>query len=101
MSDLLITDYSSLIFEYSLFDRPMVFYACDLAEFYDYRGFFYRYDNDFLPGEIVTDESGLLPAVREALNGGTRFDTAAFRERFMGACDGHATERICDIINKK
>lgn len=101
VSDLLVTDYSSLIFEYSLFGRPMVFYAYDLDDFYDYRGFFYRYDNDFLPGEIVTEEDKLLPAVRSALGGGNAFDITAFRERFMGACDGRATQRICDYITDR
>lgn len=99
VSDLVMTDYSSLIFEYSLFLRPMVFYAFDLESFYDYRGFYYKYDNDFLPGEIVRAEEELAPAVRRALDGG--YDKAAlkaFRERFMGACDGHSTKRIADYI---
>ncbi len=99
VSDLVITDYSSLIFEYSLFLRPMVFFAPDLDDFYDYRGFYYKYDNDFLPGEITRSEDELFPAVRRALNG--ECDTAAlrrFRDRFMGACDGHSTERIIRYI---
>ncbi len=98
VSDLLITDYSSLIFEYSLFDRPMLFYAYDLDEFYDYRGFFYKYDNDFLPGEIVTEENELIPAARRALDGEKQFDIKAFRDRFMGACDGHSADKICDHV---
>ena len=101
VSDLVITDYSSLIFEYSLFSRPMVFYAYDLDSFYDYRGFYYKYDNSFLPGEIVRDEQSLAPAVRKALDNGC--DSAAserFRERFMSACDGHSAERIADYITR-
>lgn len=103
VSDLVITDYSSLIFEYSLFLRPMVFYAYDLDSFYDYRGFYYSYDNDFLPGEIVRTEEGLAPAVRRALDGGyDRDEIKRFRERFMGACDGSSAKRIVDyIIGKK
>ncbi len=99
VSDAVITDYSSLIFEYSLFARPMVFYAPDLEEFYDYRGFYYPYDNDFLPGEIARSEDELMCAVRRALGG--ECDKAAierFKERFMGACDGHSAERIADYI---
>ena len=99
VSDAVITDYSSLIFEYSLFLRPMVFYAPDLSEFYDYRGFYYKYDNDFLPGEITRTEEELFPAVRRALEG--EYDTSAlerFRARFMGSCDGHSTDRIIRYI---
>jgi CDP-ribitol ribitolphosphotransferase len=99
VSDVCITDYSSLIFEYSLFERPMVFYAYDLDEFYDYRGFYYKYDRDFLPGDIVKTEEELAESVARALEQGC--DTAEvrrFRERFMGACDGKSAERIIGYI---
>jgi CDP-ribitol ribitolphosphotransferase len=104
VSDAVITDYSSLIFEYSLFLRPMVFYAYDLDEFYDYRGFYYKYDNDFLPGRIVRTEEGLREACVTALRGvgaAEREQIKRFRDRFMGACDGHSAERIADYITRK
>ena len=46
-----ITDYSSLIFEYSLLGRPMFFYAYDYKEYVTERGFYYPYDT-FVPGKI-------------------------------------------------
>lgn len=95
-ADMCITDYSSLIFEYSLFERPMIFYAFDLDEFYDYRGFYYPYDHSFLPGPVVKDNAGLIEVIKRG-----EADILAisdFRERFMGACDGHSTERIVDYI---
>ncbi|MCD8095429.1 MAG: CDP-glycerol glycerophosphotransferase family protein [Ruminococcus sp.] len=103
VSDVCITDYSSLIFEYSLFERPMVFYACDLDEFYDYRGFFYDYDESFLPGEIALTQKELFDAVQRAVD--LSFDQdriRSFRDRFMGACDGNSTKRIVEyILDKK
>lgn len=60
-----ITDYSSLIFEYSLFERPMIFYAFDLDQFYDYRGFYYPYDYSFLPGPIVKTNEELINAIKQ------------------------------------
>ena len=104
VSDAVVTDYSSLIFEYSLFLRPMVFYAYDLDEFYDYRGFYYKYDNDFLPGRIVRSEEELYESCIEALCGAgeeQREQLRRFRDRFMGACDGHSAERIADYITGK
>ena len=86
------------MFDYSILERPTYFYAYDLDEFYDYRGFFYKYDNDFLPGEIVTEENELIPAARRALDGEKQFDIKAFRDRFMGACDGHSADKICDHV---
>lgn len=99
VSDVCITDYSSLIFEYSLFERPMVFYAYDLEDFYDYRGFYYKYDNDFLPGEITRTEQELFSAVDRAVNGGCDVGAVRrFRKRFMNACDGRSAERIANYI---
>lgn len=99
VSDICITDYSSLIFEYSLFERPMVFYAYDLDEFYDYRGFYYRYDESFLPGEITRAEDELFAAIESAIENGANVERVrAFKERFMGACDGSSAKRIVDYI---
>ncbi|MGN0632496.1 MAG: CDP-glycerol glycerophosphotransferase family protein [Oscillospiraceae bacterium] len=99
VSDLCITDYSSLIFEYSLFERPMIFYAYDLDEFYDYRGFYYNYDNNFLPGDIVKTESQLFDSVKKAVKNGCDISAVrAFRERFMSACDGNSADRIIEYI---
>lgn len=99
VSDICVTDYSSLIFEYSLFENPMIFYAYDLDSFYDYRGFYYKYDNDFLPGEIVKTQEELFEAIKRAAEQGCdTSEVRRFRERFMGACDGHSAERIVGYI---
>lgn len=95
-ADMCITDYSSLIFEYSLFERPMIFYAFDLDQFYDYRGFYYPYDYSFLPGPIVKTNEELINAIKQGKADPTVISD--FRERFMGACDGRSTERIADYI---
>lgn len=96
VSDVCVTDYSSLVFEYSLFRRPMIFFAYDLDDYYDWRGFYYRYE-DFVCGPIVTTNLELIRTIRNLKD----YDLArveAFRERFMTACDGHATERILDTV---
>lgn len=95
-ADLCITDYSSLIFEYSLMDKPMVFFAYDIDEYLDERGFYYPFE-EFCPGPIVKTTDELI----EAVNGS--FDMkkiAAFRDKFMSACDGHATERILALMDE-
>ena len=96
VSDICITDYSSLIFEYSLFERPMFFFAFDLDEFYDYRGFFYDY-TDFAAGPIVKTTEGLICKIKDK-NGFDRDRIKEFRQKFMGACDGNSTQRIVDYI---
>ena len=93
-ADLVITDYSSVIFEAALLGKAMVFFAPDLEGYYDARGFYYPYDESFLPGPVVRDNLQLIGAVRRC----DRSRVAGFRDRFMGACDGHSTERIARYI---
>ena len=92
-ADICISDYSSIVFEYSLFSRPMLFFAYDIADYDDWRGFYYSYE-DFTPGPVVTTTEEVIECIRQF---GQHFDPAevdAFRQKFMSACDGHATDRI-------
>lgn len=97
VSDICISDYSSLIFEYSLFERPMLFYAPDLAEYFDARGFYYDYD-ELTPGPVFADQKDMLTYLLHMEERFDRQQLVAFREKFMSACDGHATERILDYV---
>ena len=97
VSDICISDYSSLIFEYSLFVRPMIFFAYDLDEYFDWRGFYYPYE-ELTPGPVLKTNEEMVEYIRHI---DERFDPAqviAFRDKFMSACDGHATERIMDEV---
>jgi CDP-glycerol glycerophosphotransferase len=99
-SDVLVTDYSSVFFDYAALRRPMVFYAYDLEAYRDnLRGFYLDYLTD-LPGPVVRTEGELyetlrdLPDVVERF--GERYD--AFLQRFAPHDDGHAAERVVDAV---
>jgi CDP-ribitol ribitolphosphotransferase len=97
VADVCISDYSSLIFEYSLFERPMIFYAYDLDDYFDERGFYYNY-HDLTPGPVCVNAEEIADYIADI---DRCFDGDAireFREKFMGACDGKATERIIDMV---
>ena len=97
VSDICISDYSSLIYEYSLLGRPMLFFAYDLEDYFDWRGFYYNYD-ELTPGPVLRTNEELADYI---LHIDERFDpevVEAFRTRFMSACDGHATERIMEMV---
>ena len=97
VSDVCISDYSSLVFEYSLFERPMIFLAPDLEEYYDWRGFYYFYQ-EMTPGPVVKSTEEVIRCLQELEKGFDRQRVRAFRERFMSSCDGHATERLIQLI---
>jgi CDP-glycerol glycerophosphotransferase len=91
-ADVLVTDYSSCMFDFAITGRPMVFFAYDLERFRDsVRGFFF----DFLPeapGPLVTTAEELVQALRSPSVLPERY--AAFREKYCYLEDGHATDRL-------
>lgn len=95
VSDICISDYSSLIFEYSLFERPMIFLAHDLETFFDWRGFYYDYD-ELTPGPIFSTNEEIIDYISNIDSRFNKQEVIDFRNKFMSACDGHATERIIE-----
>ena len=93
VADICISDYSSLVFEYSLFEKPMLFLAHDLENFFDWRGFYYDYD-ELAPGPIVSNTTGVIDFIKHIDERFDRERVHEFRKKFMRSCDGHATERI-------
>ena len=62
---LLITDYSSITFEYAVLKRPIIFFAYDLNEFEkNSRGFYWNY-KEYVPGPVVENEEELIESVRK------------------------------------
>ena len=98
--DLCISDYSSLIFEYSLFERPLVFFAYDLEEYGDWRGFYYDYE-ELTPGPVLRTTVEVIQYIRETEKEFDPERIRAFRNKFMSACDGHATDRLIELVTER
>jgi CDP-ribitol ribitolphosphotransferase / teichoic acid ribitol-phosphate polymerase len=62
VTDLLITDYSSVCFEYALLNKPMIFFAFDQEEYAEQRDFYYDYSS-FVPGSIVKTTNELIEKI--------------------------------------
>jgi CDP-ribitol ribitolphosphotransferase len=96
ISDVLVSDYSSVIYEFALLGRPILFLAPDEGAYDIERGFYFDFRRD-APGPIFEATSGLAPAIRDC-----RWDldrVSAFAEANFDAADGRATERmITDVI---
>lgn len=101
VSDILITDYSSVMFDYSLLKRPMFFFAYDLENYKNnLRGFYF----DFLataPGPIVETTEELIDSIvnYDAEEWKEKYD--AFSKRYNHADDGGASEKVCRLIEEK
>lgn len=97
VSDIIISDYSSLIFEASLLNKPMLFYAYDLQAYIKSRDFYFDFKL-YIPGKICTNLYTLLQAI---LN--EDFETEKierFRNMFFDDLDGKSSERIANLIYK-
>jgi CDP-ribitol ribitolphosphotransferase len=92
VADYLITDYSSVIFEYCLLKKPMLFYAYDLEEFSDHGRGFYRPYKEFVPGRVTETTEEIIDLLKrddfnlEVIN--------SFINSNYQYLDGKSTERL-------
>ncbi|RNF39649.1 CDP-glycerol glycerophosphotransferase family protein [Planococcus salinus] len=96
ISDLLITDYSSVFFDYAILYRPIIFFMYDLEKYRDQlRGFYINIEEE-APGPIVQTEDELFQAIRDMAMGDVHTDPLfeAFRNKYSSLEDGHAAERV-------
>ena len=99
ISDLLITDYSSVFFDFSNLKRPMLFYMYDLDEYKNNLRDFY-FDLDILPGPIVKQEDDLIKEIKNIDNYDVTYHDKyiKFNKKFNYLDDGNATKRVVEVI---
>lgn len=98
-ADVLVTDYSSIMFDYLLYRKPIVLFAPDLKQYEEKRGFYIDYRS--VPYPVAETRDALVTAVEESRQWQKDHceEIDHFRETYVGACDGHATERIVKLIH--
>ena len=94
-ASVLLTDYSSVLFDASLMGIPTVFYCPDRKTYE--RSFYLDFDRD-LPGPVTEDAGNVLPLLRASAAAPDREMLLRFCERQTSACDGQATRRIAALI---
>ena len=103
-SDGLITDYSSVFFDYSVLERPIFFFCYDLEKYRDELRGFYLNLEEFAPGPISTDENGLIRDLKDCFE---KDDfkyverVRAFKKTYNEYDDGHSSEKALDAIAGK
>ena len=101
ISDMLITDYSSVFFDYANLKRPMIFYVYDLEEYRDkLRGFYFDFEKD-APGPLIKTTNELIKVIKQYEEG---FYISEKVKQFYGKyCyleDGESTSRVVKRILK-
>jgi CDP-glycerol glycerophosphotransferase len=95
-ADVMITDYSSTMFDFAITGKPLLFYTYDLAHYRDtLRGFYFDL-HEHAPGPILQTSDEVIEALRDLPSVQTRSAPlyTAFRERYGHLDDGGATARV-------
>lgn len=100
IADALITDYSSIMFDYAQRKRPIISFVYDLEHYRDdLRGFYVDLE-EIAPGPVVRTSDEVIDAVSRLDELEVKYADrlAVFRERFGGLEDGHASDRVIDAV---
>lgn len=97
ISDLLLTDYSSVFFDYANLQRPMLFYVYDIDKYRDkLRGFYFDFEAT-APGPLVKTSDEVIDSIK-ALDSEKPIDMIPFHEKFCALEDGQASRRIVEKV---
>ncbi|MFD3446630.1 CDP-glycerol glycerophosphotransferase family protein [Microbacteriaceae bacterium 4G12] len=101
LSDLLITDYSSVFFDYANLKRPMIFYTYDIDSYRDkLRGFYFNLEEQ-APGPIVTTTAQIIEAILKFDQNGLGEFEEIYNTFYNSYCyleDGSSSKRVAENI---
>lgn len=100
ISDILITDYSSIFYQFSPLNRPIIFYAYDYDEYKKLRGGFYLDFQKDLPGEVCYTEDELVDVLSNIEEVTKKYQTKLkqFNSKYNYLADGNASKRFTDKL---
>jgi CDP-glycerol glycerophosphotransferase len=100
ITDVLITDYSSVMFDFAVTGRPMLFFTYDLEQYRDQlRGFYFDFEAE-APGPLLASSEEVLAAVKDTGPMAARYAPGyqAFAAKYCPLDDGKAGARVCDRL---
>ena len=95
ITDILITDYSSIPMEFVLFKRKMIFYAYDLEEYENDNGLWEDYETS-VPGPVVKNTDDIIDAILNKESNLQQLE--AYAKKWVEYCDGHASEKLVNEL---
>ena len=96
--DTLITDYSSVIFDYVLLKKPVIYFTYDLNKYEEERGLYFPF-KDYIYGNIAKTTNELIKSIKERKM--YEDERKKFIKKFMISCDGNSTKKTYEFIFKK
>ncbi len=102
-ADVLVTDYSSSMFDFAVTGKPLIFYAYDLESYRDVdRGFYFELE-PVAPGPVVRTQDELTAALNDLprVRGGYAEAYKEFRQTYCALDDGRATRRVGRFITSE
>lgn len=97
-ADAIITDYSAVLFEASLLDTPIYFYAFDYDTYIRNRSFYFDYKTT-MPGPIAANARELMDCIDH--QAGDRQKVAAFASWMIAPCRTSYTKDFCDFLHSQ
>jgi CDP-glycerol glycerophosphotransferase len=98
-ADVLITDYSSVMFDFTVTGKPILFLAPDLSRYEEERGFYFDY-RATVPGPVLKTPQDVLDALSrlDKIKNEYAAKYKNWQERFNPLEDGHSTKRVVEIV---
>ncbi len=99
-ADVLVTDYSSSMFDFAVTGKPIIFFAYDLEHYRDaVRGFYWPLESE-APGPVVRSTDGVIAALENVADVGIQYAEAygRFRAKYCSLDDGAASTRVVDRL---
>lgn len=98
VTDILITDYSSIPFEFSILNKPMIFFSYDLDDYKKERGIWFNYET-YMPGPVVFNTQSVISVIQKNI-----FDMEKikdFNKQWNKYSDGSASKKLVEYIYNK
>ena len=100
VSDILMTDYSSVFFDYANLERPILFFTYDIDKYRDVlRGFYLDMEKD-LPGPLLLTNDDVVDAIKniDQIKEQYKDRYKEFYDRFCCVDDGNAAKRVVEAV---
>jgi CDP-glycerol glycerophosphotransferase (TagB/SpsB family) len=100
ISDILVSDYSSVLCDYLLLNRPILLYTYDYDQYISHRGIYYKYLEEIAPGPLLYTASELIDAIRNIKEIYKKYELKSLniRDFFNKYKDGESSERLLRFL---